>query len=265
MKNLNCFIFALLAFLSIHSLKAEIFDAFRMNDIYKHLQPEMLVIFDIDNTLIEPVQELGTNQWFENRIKEYISYGCSKQDALEKALREWNAIQNVTLVKLVEPDIACIMKDLQNKGCTVMGLTTRGLGISTCTLHQLQTVNIDLEMTAPTDQEIFFMNGKGVLFRGGILFTAGTHKGDALEKFLKAIDYKPSSIMFINDKLSHLLPVEEYCGKFAIPFAGIRYGFLDEKVKNFRKQIAEIQFYHFGHILSNEAAERILHEPYPKR
>lgn len=260
MKNLNYFIFAFLTFLSIHSLKAEIFDTYQMDEIYHHLQSEMLVIFDIDNTLIEPVQELGTNQWFENRIKEYISFGCSKQDALEKALREWTAIQSVTLVKLVEPNIASIVKDLQNQGYTVMGLTTRGLGISTCTIHQLQTVNIDLKMTAPTDQEIFFMNKQGVLFRGGTLFTAGTHKGDALEKFLKAIDYQPSSIIFINDKYSHLLPVEEYCSKFEIPFTGIRYGFLDEKVKNFRKQIAEIQFYHFGHILSDKAAERILHE-----
>lgn len=260
MKKFNYVLFTILTLLSIQNLRAEIFDIYHMNEIYPHLQPGMLVIFDIDNTLIEPVQELGSNQWFENRMKEYISYGCSKPDALEKALREWTAIQNITLVKLVEPEIAGIVKDLQTLGYTVMGLTTRGLGISTCTLHQLQTVNIDLKTTAPTDAEIFFMNERSVLFRGGTLFTAGTHKGNALEKFLKTIDCKPSSILFINDKYSHLLPVEDYCDKFAVPFVGMRYGFLDQKVKNFRKQIAEVQFYHFGHILSDEAAERILHE-----
>ncbi len=260
MKNLNYLILTAFTFLFVHTAQAEILDTYRMDEIYQHLQPGMLVIFDIDNTLIEPVQELGTNQWFENRIKEYISYGHSKPDSLEKALQEWTAIQSITLVKLVEPGIEHIVKDLQNQGYTVIGLTTRGLGISTRTIDQLQTVKINLTATAPTNEEIFFMNERGVLFRGGVLFTAGTHKGKALEKFLKTVGCNPSSIMFINDKYSHLLPVEEYCEKFALPFTGIRYGFLDEKVKNFRKQIAEVQFYHFGHILSDEAAERILHE-----
>lgn len=250
----------LLTILLTASLPAEIYETYNMSELYDHLKPGMLVVFDIDNTLIEPVQELGSNQWFENRIKEYVSYGHNKGEALEKALREWTAIQSITLVKLVEPGIDAIVKDLQEQGYTVMGLTTRGLGLSTRTVEQLQTVGIDLSVTAPSHEEVFFMNERGVLFRGGALFTAATHKGEALRKFLEASNYEPTSIMFVNDKYSHLVPVEEYCTKDDIPYVGLRYGFTDEKVKNHRKQIAEIQFYHFGHILSDDAAERILHE-----
>src|SRR5690606_11378819 len=123
-----------------------------------------------------------------------------------------------------------------------------------------EAVKIDLSATAPTNEELFFMNERGVLYRGGILFTAATHKGRALKKFLGLSGHKTAAILFINDQRSHLQPVAATCEEDGVPFKGLRYGFLDEKVKNFRKQIAEVQFYFFGHILSDEAAERILHE-----
>ena len=260
MKYLKGATFLLLTLLWTATLPADIYETHNMSELYEHLTPGMLVVFDIDNTLIEPVQELGSNQWFEKRISEYQSYGYNSHDALQKALKEWTAIQSITLVKLVEPGIDGIVQDLQEKEYTVMGLTTRGLSMSTRTVEQLETVNVDLSKTAPTQEEIFFMNKRGVLFRGGTLFTAASHKGEALRKLLDAAGYQPTSVMFINDKYSHLVPVEEYCSQYGIPFVGIRYGYTDEKVKNFRKQIAEVQFYHFGHILSDEAAERILHE-----
>ena len=260
MKYLKNTTFLILALLWTAALPAEIYETYNMDELYGHLKPGMLVVFDIDNTLIEPVQELGSNQWFENRIKEYLSYGYSSHDALQTALKEWTAIQSITVVKLVEPGIDGIVKDLQEKGYKVMGLTTRGLSLSTRTVEQLESVGVDLRPTAPTQEEVFFMNERGVLFRGGALFTAATHKGEALRKLLEAADHRPDSIMFINDKYSHLVPVEEFCTQAGIPYCGLRYGYTDEKVKNFRKQIAEVQFYHFGHILSDDAAERILHE-----
>jgi len=241
-------------------LSAEIVEIDRMKNIHQYVKQNMLIIFDIDNTLIEPVQELGSNQWFTHRIKEYCSYGLEKSDALEKALKEWSAIQSVTEVKIVEQGTSEIIENLQLQGITIIGMTTRGLGLSTRTIEQLESVDINLSLSAPTKEEIFFMNEKGVLFRGGVLFTAGTHKGNALPKLLDTIGYHPSEILYINDKKSNLVTVEEMCEKEGIAFTGLRYSFLDKKVKNFRKQIAEEQFYFFGHILSDAAAERILHE-----
>ncbi len=250
---------AIALFFSAH-LSADIIETAHMEEILPQVKSGMLVIFDVDNTLIEPVQELGSDQWFEHRIKEYISYGYAKDAALEKALREWTAIQSITNIKTVEGGTSEIIHKIQQQGVSVMGLTTRGLGLSTRTVEQLHTVGIDLGATAPIQEEIFFMNEKGVLFRGGTLFTAGTHKGNALRKFLKRINYTPDSILFVDDKISHLMAVESLCEDLGIPFIGYRYGRLDDKVHNLRKQIADVQFHFFGHILSDEAAERILHE-----
>lgn len=230
------------------SLCSEIIEIKNMRELIPYLKPETLVIFDLDNTLLEPAQELGNDQWFRQQLKKYEASGVKKEIALRKVLNEWSAIQHLTEVKLVEPGSDALVRNLQQKGFVVVGLTTRALEVASRTIEQLQSIGIDLSVTAPTKQEIFFMNGLGVLFRQGVLFTADTHKGNALEKFLAATHYKPKAIVFINDKASHLEPCEEFCQRAQIPFIGLRYGYLDEKLKCFRPDIAEIQFEKFGSI-----------------
>lgn len=257
----SIFILACVSLLSV-SLNAKIIEEKYINDITKYFDKDALIIFDVDNTLMEPQQELGNDQWFRHRILHYVKEGYSKKDAVELAIPEWMAIQSVTKVKAVEPEVSSIIANLQEKGYRVMGLTTRGLGMSTRTVHQLKTLDINLMTTAPATEEIFFTNpDRGVLYRGGILFTANTDKGEALETFLGRINYHPQKILFINDKLDHLEPVEAVCHKHNIEFLGIRYGFLDEKVKNFREDLASIQFDFFGHILSDETAADLIKIP----
>ena len=247
-------------FLIYCPLQAEILEIKNMDQVYNYLKPNTLIIFDIDNTLIEPVQSVGSDQWFRHRIAYWIDHGMEQEVALEKALADWMAVQNITKMQLSEPNIAKIVRHLQGRNFTVMGLTTRGLGMSTRTNQQLATVGIDLSKTAPSKDDIFFMNQRGVLFREGTLFTANTHKGAALFKLLDQLDMTPKMILFINDKRSHIVPIEEWAIKRNIPFIGLRYSQLDEKVKNMDIEVTDIQFENFGHILSDDEAREILKE-----
>lgn len=242
------------------SLSSVIYETMEMDELHSHLTPDTLIVFDIDNTLMEPVQELGTDQWFYNRIKHYENWGFSKDRALEKALRQWCAIQSITKVRVVEPGTAEIVQNLQKMGYSIMGLTTRGLGMCTLTIQQLGYLDIDLSVTAPTQDEIHFMNERGCLYRSGILFTAATHKGKAMQKLFNKMNYQPKRILFINDKRSHIEEFMETMLPKGVDFVGLRYGKTDERVKNFRQHIAEVQYNFFGHILTDEQAERILHE-----
>jgi len=246
--------------LFVASLQAEIHEIKNMDELHSYLKPDMLIVFDIDNTLMEPVQELGSDQWFYHRIKEYEAWGKSKQEALEKALKQWTSIQNVTKVRLCEAGTDEIVQNLQRQGFTIMGLTTRGLGMSELTIQQLGLIHVNLSPTAPTQEEIHFMNERGCLFRTGILFTAATHKGEAMRKLFDKIDWWPKSILFINDKQTHIAEFEETMIQHGVPFIGLRYGATDERVLNFRNHLAEVQYSFFGHILTDEQAERILHE-----
>lgn len=240
--------------------QAEIIEADSIHNIRHHIDPETLVIFDIDNTLMEPTQTLGSDQWFYHRIGDYKDQGIDHKTALEKALSEWMSVQSITKVKVVEEGTTQLLERLQEEGYTVMGLTTRGLGLSTRTIFQLESLGIDLSVTAPTHEDVFFINNHGVLFRGGILFTAGTHKGVALAKFLHLVEKRPDNIVFINDKWQNIREVEVICEKYQVPFLGLRYSFLDEKVASFNQEVADLQWGEFGKILSDDEAEARLLE-----
>lgn len=250
----------LCSLLFLSSLFGEIKEIRSFREISSQIDKNTLLLLDIDNTLIHPVQELGTDQWFHSRINHYRSRGYSYGDALELALPEWEAVQNISVMRLVEPDWDLFVEKLQgNPHIQVMGMTTRGLSLATRTIHQLCTLGIDLSKHAPTKEEMPFYNAnKVILYRKGIFFTSGTHKGKALKQFLEKINFMPSKVVFVNDKRGHLRQVEETMEKENIPFVGLRYGYLDQKVKNFREDIANIQFESFKKILSDVDAERIL-------
>lgn len=242
-------------------LFCEIKEVHSIGDIEKTWDSDTLILLDLDNTIMETAQTLGSDQWFNYRIKHYLGREYSSQEALEMALAEWMAVQNLTRVKLVEPETCDWIEKLQKEKIALMGLTTRGLGLATRTIEQLHSIGIDLSKTAPLQQETFFKTEQGILYRKGILFTAGTNKGKTLFHFLQDHNIVPKKIIFIDDKMKYLKEVEELCLGADIPYLGLRYGFLDEKVNNFSPELTAVQWEHFGKLISDEAAEELLNGP----
>lgn len=241
----------------VSSLKAEIIETDRFKKIKEHIQPRTLVLLDIDDTLLVPTQTLGTDAWFVYRLSQYSKVHKDPKTALDKALAEWESIRHVTKVKLVEEDTDQIIKEIQKENTAIMGLTTQSLSLSTRTINQLRSLNIDLSKTAPASEDHYFVQENlGLLYQQGILFTSGTSKGEAVIKMLDKIGYKPDRILFINDKHKHLLDVETSVLARGIPFTGLRYSYSDERVANFCHELAEIQWKHstFGNLLSDEEA-----------
>lgn len=237
-----------IAFSSINEIR-------QFKEVLNYIQPNSLVICDIDNTLLEPAQLLGSDQWFTYRRNQKIEEGFTNHQAIEHALIEFLGIQNCTKVNPVEPSTPSVIDTLQaHEEILVMGLTTRGIGLSFTTAKQLNSIGIDLVHKSPTYDEIHFMNPRGNIFRNGILFTSGTHKGTSLFKFFNKIDYAPEHIVFIDDKLLHIKEVQAECERNGVSFVGLRYGFLDEKVKNFSPEIVEVQMKEFGKIMSDQEA-----------
>lgn len=252
MKKILASVFVFLS----SAIFGQIIETKNIFDIEKHIDKETLVVYDLDNTLIEPVQQLGSDQWFYHRWEALHKELACKDKSLRKALSEWMAIQSFTGVKEVQPGSAKLIRGQQEKKIPLMGLTTRDIFLATCTLGQLESLEIDLSKTAPHLSEVYFLNDgdKSVVFKQGVLFTSNSHKGKAFMRFLHEANFHPKKVVFINDKESHLAQVAESCKLASIPFIGLRYGFLDEKVASFDKAIAEVQSGHFGLILSDEEA-----------
>lgn len=241
------------------TLSGIIVEAKNFKDILEHITPNTLVLLDIDDTLIIPTQTLGSDAWFIYQYKQHLTE-YPRAVAFDKTLAEWEAIRHLTEMKIVEEGTDKIVQELQERNIVVMCLTTQGLALATRTVNQLKTLGIDPSKTAPSAEDHYFINQHGVLYRDGVLFTSGTPKGSALNKLLDILDLHPEHVLFINDKLSHVLDLESGLIQRNIPFAGLRYAYSDERVENFNPKIADVQwkYSNFGKILSDDEAQEIL-------
>ncbi|NGX62877.1 MAG: hypothetical protein KR126chlam6_00279 [Candidatus Anoxychlamydiales bacterium] len=247
---------AVLLILFVSFCSAQILEVKNIKETKKHLKKYDLVLLDLDNTVMEPVQQLASDQWFFHQMKSHQVNGLDFKKALDQTLSQWYEVQAITKVRLVEQDIKDLIEKLQNKNTLIMGLTTRGVELSLAAIKQLDSLDIDLLKTAPRKEKIYFETGS--FYNKGILFANGINKGKVLESFFKKIEFYPKSIVFIDDKLHHLNEVKTFCSDANIKFLGLRYGYLDEKVKNFDKTISDVQYKNLKNIISDKDAKKMI-------
>jgi hypothetical protein len=101
------------------------------------------------------------------------------------------------------------------------------------TLAQLQRMDIDFSRSALHDHPVDLTMRDTAHHRHGIIFSGQNDKGELLVKFFQTIDYHPKKVIFIDDKLKYVEQVQRAMAAAEIPFIGIRYSHLDEKVKNY--------------------------------
>lgn len=240
---------------------AEIIETAHFHEIYSHLTPETLVIIDIDDTLLVPVQMLGCDEWYMYRLNKRQQEGMTRPEAVEKSLAEWQAVRYLTEMEIVEPGNEAIVNDLQRRGHCVMALTTQGLALATHTVLQLKEKGIDFSKNCPSQGDQFCaIKRHGVLYRQGVLFTSGTGKGEALFALCDTIGLSPQRLVFINDKATHLADIELVAAQRGVPFLGLRYAYSDKRKADFQVAIAEWQFSHstFNHILNDDEAHAMM-------
>ena len=110
--------------LSLQSF-AEIRETRTMADVAKSITPGALVVFDLDNTVLEAAQTLGTDQFFSYLVTRGKDAGLNGQDAKELALELATPIQPVTSVRLVENLTRDLVQALQENKFTTVALTAR--------------------------------------------------------------------------------------------------------------------------------------------
>lgn len=73
---------------------AEIRESLTMAAVDSLATPGTLVVFDIDNTLIEPTVTLGSDQWFYWYVAELEAAGRTARRAVDEANDVWNRVQS---------------------------------------------------------------------------------------------------------------------------------------------------------------------------
>ena len=261
----TAFIFCLVARPAIKEAKT-------MNEALSSVDNDTVLIFDLDNTIIETIQALGSDQWVdylkEKYRKEYGETGESeeaiKAKVLVKVLDDWKRVVRVTKVQPVEETTPELIRGLQAKGVRIMGLTARPVDLIGRTRSQLESVRVDLSKSTVSPEEFTLATSPDVDFRakfsGGILHSGNNPKGPLLTKFLlEKLKLQPKKIVFVDDKKGNVESVEAALNKIqGLDHTSYRYGGADKKVAGFRKELAEIEWEYFRAILSDSAAQAIL-------
>jgi hypothetical protein len=229
-----------------------------IEELEQHVDDKTLVILDIDNTLMRPTQTLGSDEWFCDYYQKCLAACRDSKQARLQAVDLWHQIERLSDYQTMEKNTAAAVTRLQDKNLPVMALTTRSMDITDATFRQLAMCGIDLKKCAPIHENFWVPGIDQVLWKDGVLFSTGRHKGQVLQAFLDHTHLHPTRIVFINDKLAHLKEVESACDVRGIEFLGLRYSGADSYVANYRRDLGDVQLKVFQKLLSDQEAQILL-------
>lgn len=232
----------------------------QIEEMLDYAKEGTLFVLDIDNTLIEPCQHLGSDQWFEHQITFLKEKGVDHEEAVHAIFPLFTEIQKRTKIRHVDSTVKKAFIKIKEMGFSAVGLTKRDPSLALHTVKHLANVDLDFTPLAPAyNQEVHKELGNN-LYQDGIVFTSlGAGKGGPLIAYLKHLKAQPSHIVVVDDKKSNLEQIAQALKTLDIPFVTLRYAGVDDHVTSFDPKIAALQLDHFQTILSNEQAHHLLH------
>jgi len=236
----NILLFILLFF--SNTSYALIIESDKLSTLLDYIEPDTLVVLDIDNTLVHPTEELGSNEWFSHEVETKMIEGFDEITAVYYALpKAFYAEFNITL-QPTEPDIPELIQSVLEQNIPVIALSTRSLFIAERTLEQLEKINISFFIPNINPDDLILPMTHPCLYKNGILFGGNNDKGYVLLYFFNIMNYHPKKVIFIDDKVKYLIAVEHALKDSGIEFIGIRYSGCDEKVRNFDPKKSDFQW-----------------------
>lgn len=232
-----------------------IFESNKIESILDFVDPKTLFIFDIDHTLIEPLQVIGSTHWEKHLTHRLIDEGMHPESARLKACGLWKEIQKRTGVQAIESGIYRLITILKERAVMTLGLTSRDHDLADLTFRQLKAVDLDQVFTFNHPAKIFNLEYTAE-FKNGTLFCGHNAKDLTLGALLKHAEITPEKIIFIDDQKDHLYKLEEMSFRAGIEFIGMQY--TASSHDRFNIDIASIQEKHLPNILSDDEALMLL-------
>lgn len=237
-------LYILLLTLNVISLIAScrVIESRDISEVFGHLihdAAETLFVWDIDNTIAEldspAPHHVGTDMWFCCCIEDHIKNGKTKQEAIELVVPDYTKAQFTYDLRLLQPEFNKVFQHLKNKKIRTIALTARNLSLRDRTHTQLGNIGVDFKEDDYKEQ-LILNKEKGIEYYRGIIFSNGNDKGKVLTQFLQNKEnaqYK--KIVIVDDSHPNIHAIASAFGiKEEIDVVAIRYGYLDEKVQEYR-------------------------------
>ena len=237
------FIFFVFCFIIKH---IEPFQEIRsIKEVTQYLDPQQatLVIFDIDNTLLHPSTDLGSDQWFYYHVQKNMKNGMTKEEAIKEIAPLYFHINFIIDLIPTEPSLPDDLMQIKKNCEHIICLTARRPPLVERTVQQLH--NNHLYFHIPELDDLHWVLQHPCFYTQGCLFCGSNCKGDVLSSFLEKINYKPDLIIFIDDKEAYLSAVANVAQQLNIAYIGLRYTGCDQRVKAFDAQQTEFALQEF--------------------
>lgn len=238
-------------------LFAEIIESNSMNSILKYVHKDCLVVFDLDNTLIESTTQLGSAQWGDHLGFVYSKTAKSIEEIDTLIADSWCKVQPLITVRCVDSDAPNVVAELHKQEIVLIGLTSRRPQEIHHTQKQLDHVQIAMSKILDDNALEDTHHLKTIIFHQGIIYcTPLNKKSDGLRLFLEKLHHSPQRIIFIDDKPPHIKDIALLVESLGIEYVGIRFGGADERVASFNPDIAKIQWDCLPLIISDDEARQ---------
>ena len=204
-----------------------------------HGTERVLVVFDIDNTLMAMEQGLGSDQWYQWQKNLLLADPCDARLVSDR-LAVQGALFFISAMRSTQADAAQLVQRLQDDGLNVIALTSRGPEFRLATFRELRRNGYSFYASAIGPgrgyPEAFVPEGgsRPARYEDGVFLTAGQHKGDMLRALLeKTATPWPAVIVVADDKERNLRAVLETFEGTGTAVHAWRYSREDTAVSSF--------------------------------
>jgi hypothetical protein len=213
--------------------------------IEKTNRHNILVVFDIDNTLLAMEQGLGSDQWYDWQKHLSEEDQCDPRNVGERFAVQ-GALYFASAMRRTQQDGADQVGAIQDQGLKVIALTARGMDYQLQTFRELRRNNFSFSYSAIgpaggySESFVPVENGRPSLYEDGVFLTAGQHKGQMLFALLEKTGTRmPAVIVMVDDKQKNLDAVKETFSALNIPVHAWRYAGEDNNVRDFNPDQAD--------------------------
>lgn len=246
----------LLIFLVCRSLSAEIRTIKSLDEAlvtFDLLDQNAWVVFDVDETLIVTQDKIRCKN-LNSDLDEFIKKNFDDLLVNDDHRDRLDSIKKLMTTRiLMEQGSPAIIKNLQSRGIRVIALTDLYAGkygvidnLEAWRFKQLSDLGIDLSVHNSTDivfKELPFTRNHHPVMHKGIFVTAcSCSKGVAIRALIDKLGFKPSCIVFFDDRKDRVQSVDIEMAKLGIPCVAYHYRAIETLDNNIDLEMVKLQY-----------------------
>jgi hypothetical protein len=231
--------------------------------VAKYGAEHVLMVLDIDNTVMSMDSDLGSDHWFEWQNYLLTNEPTSSHlvaKTFPELLKAQGILFNRGKMHPTQPDEPKLIGELQKQGVAAILLTSRGPEFRGPTIRELKRCGYDFKASAlpvrdlpdceylPYDpahpeksnlstedlKNYKLGSPRPVLYQDGVFMTAGQHKGMMLMTLLKKSPRDIKAIVYVDDNVRHVGAVFSAAVARNIEVSSFQYLHEDTRVQRFQ-------------------------------